>query len=863
MRYQDTARVEHRFLARGARLLSCGKNPDKAEHSGFKYLSFTQIGTSHLDTRENEMKNHGNAPSRTTKILSLEQIAWWRLKDDMEKKDTWEEVWAELPPLQRGFVWNANQIERLWDSIARGFPIGSITLQEHSSTPDITPNMHGPADSEPPTNSPPHNYFLLDGQQRAASIALGFKNMWRDNSCVEGDWQALWIDIASRPKDERDFLFRLTNTAHPWGYSRAMNAGEPPSKVTAKEMRDAHAAFKAIYNAGSKKPHELPAHIAFPWQAEAPVPVAFILEILREQNGCKDIEAFSHDLLQKMQEIPMWKWIRDQDGEWNGVDDPLIIAAKKAVGEKINKIESILHDPINKGAAVFTGLARGLQDALEKTEVPAPVLAVRGKTADPLIQMSNNQGNEGEDKYDPAFNLFERINTAGTPLTKEEINYSMLKSAWGKEANAMVQTINTLLEKRQITHPARLVSLLSRLLLSIEDSKSGLRDVLSISQFRRAIKDSSLDTNLTDFCRRREATGAESILSDVWILLAGENEYSLPPILAADITQHNEDLMLLLMVWVYRLQRTNGTRNINLEDDVRRQTLGFITAIHWFSPNAKDCAKVLGRALFSCDESLLEHFFNSDRFLVITEYAHQNKRLMRPIPDVDWVSRFLHSQDGIEPDASNIWALYFSKPQHNIDDLLNEIGLPDTAGGNTDLVLKTIRTICNDKRIVIYAQRKFIKKVFWWFDPTRAAQITDHNVPWDFDHILPQSWVGNKRIYPDVPLSTRVWIHSNGNSRVWPAECNRSKGDSRMLEDELPEYDLNTREALYEASFFKNSNDWSVLLEAGDNLWENDKLFIERLFKEFDAAAINRTVDLYREWYETLFLGNLLKKPTL
>lgn len=32
----------------------------------------------------------------------------------------------QLPPIQRNSVWNVAQIERLWDSILRGYPIGSF-----------------------------------------------------------------------------------------------------------------------------------------------------------------------------------------------------------------------------------------------------------------------------------------------------------------------------------------------------------------------------------------------------------------------------------------------------------------------------------------------------------------------------------------------------------------------------------------------------------------------------------------------------------------------------------------------------------------------------------------------------------------
>ena len=35
-----------------------------------------------------------------------------------------------IPALQRGLVWKPEQVEMLWDSILRGFPIGSFLLAD-------------------------------------------------------------------------------------------------------------------------------------------------------------------------------------------------------------------------------------------------------------------------------------------------------------------------------------------------------------------------------------------------------------------------------------------------------------------------------------------------------------------------------------------------------------------------------------------------------------------------------------------------------------------------------------------------------------------------------------------------------------
>ena len=57
----------------------------------------------------------------------------------------------ELPPIQRGFVWSPKKIEDIWDSMLRGFPIGSFICKKNGKKIEI-----------------------LDGQQRLTSILLGF-----------------------------------------------------------------------------------------------------------------------------------------------------------------------------------------------------------------------------------------------------------------------------------------------------------------------------------------------------------------------------------------------------------------------------------------------------------------------------------------------------------------------------------------------------------------------------------------------------------------------------------------------------------------------------------------------------------------
>lgn len=110
-----------------------------------------------------------------TPILTLEQVAAWWLPKAMKGK-MHKDVRAALPSLQRGFVWDAYQVECLWDSIIQGFPIGSLLLSKiGEGSAGSEQQGHG---SDGKIENATH--FLLDGQQRTTAIALGFRNIWEN-----------------------------------------------------------------------------------------------------------------------------------------------------------------------------------------------------------------------------------------------------------------------------------------------------------------------------------------------------------------------------------------------------------------------------------------------------------------------------------------------------------------------------------------------------------------------------------------------------------------------------------------------------------------------------------------------------------
>jgi uncharacterized protein with ParB-like and HNH nuclease domain len=100
-------------------------------------------------------------------FLSLREIASWH---DIPGISVNPAIRASVPILQRGLVWNPAQIELLWDSVLRGFPIGAIVLSAKIESQVKASDAKKLA----------MTHHLLDGQQRCDAIALGFKDLFNN-----------------------------------------------------------------------------------------------------------------------------------------------------------------------------------------------------------------------------------------------------------------------------------------------------------------------------------------------------------------------------------------------------------------------------------------------------------------------------------------------------------------------------------------------------------------------------------------------------------------------------------------------------------------------------------------------------------
>ncbi|MFV5524675.1 DUF262 domain-containing protein [Acinetobacter variabilis] len=101
-----------------------------------------------------------------------------------------------LPKFQRPFVWKKSDVLKLWDSVYKGYPIGSVLLwltkEKLASERNIAGLIINEREEEYPTN------YLLDGQQRLSTLCGG---LYWDGNEKNSIWD-IWFDC-----DKEEFLY--------------------------------------------------------------------------------------------------------------------------------------------------------------------------------------------------------------------------------------------------------------------------------------------------------------------------------------------------------------------------------------------------------------------------------------------------------------------------------------------------------------------------------------------------------------------------------------------------------------------------------------------------------------------------------
>lgn len=111
-----------------------------------------------------------------------------------------------VPSFQRGFIWDADRVAHLMDSIYKGFPFGTL-LFWRTKTALNTERKLGPY--ELPQNDPDYPIdYILDGQQRATSIFGVFQNALQPASGDDSGIFEIYFDLTQEANvQDSNFIY--------------------------------------------------------------------------------------------------------------------------------------------------------------------------------------------------------------------------------------------------------------------------------------------------------------------------------------------------------------------------------------------------------------------------------------------------------------------------------------------------------------------------------------------------------------------------------------------------------------------------------------------------------------------------------
>lgn len=651
----------------------------------------------------------------TNKILTLREIASWQIAGILEESSA---ISARVPSLQRGAVWEPQQIEMLWDSIFRGFPIGSIVVikkgQNGQRDKSIETQTKGDARLIPERNASHH---ILDGQQRCNAIAWGFADPWDEDIC---DDVVLWLDL--NPKEgllkntTRKYLFRLTTKAHPWGFQH----GDESKYLDTRQRGYFRDKLIKVKQVSEQLPNNLKEKLdehnvdirpspklSLPYDANFPVPVFLLFKHFKK--GMIEWEALAEEDFVKFAEV------------WSGIEFSSLI--------KNNDIRE----------NIKSGLSMAEQSNLIALEAP----------------------DKFQDSIENIEQIFQRLNGQGTPLDNEELIYSMIKAYWPEIENVMSK-----LKNPPITE-VRLVNLGVRIALIGEEGEK-LGPELTVKRIREifnhtgvnSIKDTNDINAIKNYFEIEKANDLTKTLN--WIdenFLYEEKirPYGLPAYLRSSIAWSSREVF----AWMMLLAKQNNYQSI--DECVTKKVIGFVLTVHWFGVEK-------GKAV----DELIK--IGHDKLLNISTKDFNVGNVIIPLSPQETDDAFQLNKDS-KPEQLMNWTSFWEGVVNKDADGGKCSDKEAESKRVTGLFIEKLRS---QKELLVYAQRSYIAEKFKDFDPSNKLMWKGHNRPWDYDHILPSNDLDGRRCgsktYTEV---CQAWQQSIGNLVAVDSYFNRAAQDKK------------------------------------------------------------------------------------
>lgn len=704
---------------------------------------------------------------------SLREIANWQLCPEICSPR------IDLPKLQRGFVWEPSKVAELWDSILRGFPIGSLMVST------IDPES-------PEQMTPDHRYWLLDGQQRATSIGIGYYNPWNPHGQDPSMWRLksipiLWLDLDPKNPNTNAKMFfpYLITQSHPWGYYQD---GKVISWSRRGEASEAMGLGADYYHTDLSR--------CFPWEARLPVPLSILLEVATRQE-VSTLDCFWAQLIKQTENLSdSWK-------------------------EKFSDLMS--GEPPAGMDKLFLRLRR----------VPEYRVHLNLLTSDAVEN----------DAYTPEDNslLFVRLNTGGVVLGGEELIFSLFKSAFPLAKDAVEDCAAGFMA------PSKLFGLLVRLAAAVNAPERLARPV-SLSEFKKEIRatDLRLKTALEDLIHKEQESAmceAARLMEWAFSILCGPKEsappFCLPEAVATRTINDSPDVFLALLYW----HRNGG--DVQIGSLEHRELLGRFTALSWFLPgNARAKQEALRAWIAAAGNDIASRLWTSE----CLHFQFTRKELAVPFlpPPAEFKDLLLKGVLDVEhynyeklPDyaPASFWGAYAFVPTAHDE---TEETRKQRLGTN---LMFFISRLWQCRTMLLYAQRDYVRKRFHSFGQWELT-LKDTNCPWDWDHIYPSaSGLHN------VDEVYRDWHNTIGNLRVEGLSENRRDGCNTPT-DKLV---LTDTEGI--PGWRNSAVSEEIWMEMLSLAYRHNAIKDKTLARKICSIVLKRMVSIYEEWYTELRIG--------
>lgn len=528
----------------------------------------------------------------------------------------------ELPPIQRGFVWKPYQIENLWDSLLRGFPIGCFICKKNSD---------GVIE-------------ILDGQQRLTSILLGLN--WKEYSLNDDNYAKriydmqqkeikIFLDLKENTPDNidhRKYNTRIITKFHPWGYQKSPNK----QILNYENIRKAKTAIYNGIDENKSKEDKVDKdrlkviknenEIFDVYTDEANLNIFFKHGFPYDSNDKKDCVLLK-DSLQKEYENTYFMY-EDEKKD------------KKKVSELYQKV-------------------------LER-KIPFVYIDEEGQTDYiPKDIQRNNEDNNTEKDLDSTEYLFTLINRGGTRVSNDDLNFSLIKSKLMQDNNNSgrntIEDINQACKLVGI-YPARFITIcyfLYKTEMNKEKNKNGISLYVSPTEFRQMLQKDTENKFLSAITpNNKEIKYPVSLIEDAKKLMVynKENTQGIPYIWFLTIIQRYTPLAFLMLYLIqtyrkevlkeniikiitilylfdYKKYQRNPLRKLvekfveysemEKNEDINKRDLSLVTKKFWKDETVKNIMTLPFSSLSKDDE--LEYVKNSRALLLYAQREYLAK----------------------------------------------------------------------------------------------------------------------------------------------------------------------------------------------------------------------------------------------